>query len=57
MLRVLTANNVHVAPLLAPHALAPIAQLLDGAAHLHAARLLPSNSETAETRCEGAQRG
>ena len=45
MLRILTTNDIHILTLLPPHALAPITQLLDRAAHLHAADLL------AEARC------
>jgi len=40
VLRVLGADDVHVLSLLPAHALAPVAQLLDRRAHLHAARLL-----------------
>jgi hypothetical protein len=42
MLRVLIANNVD-RPVLPPHALAAIAQLLDTAAHLHPPDLLARN--------------
>jgi hypothetical protein len=40
MLRILTANNIHIPPTLPTHTLTPIAQLLHRAAHLHAPRLL-----------------
>jgi hypothetical protein len=39
MLRILTTNNIHISTLLPPHALAPIAHLLDRATHFHATRL------------------
>jgi len=51
MLRVLRANNIHIAPLLPPHTLAPVTQLLDRAAHLHAARLLHQRSCLALHAC------
>ena len=50
MLRILTTNNIHMSALLPPHALAPIAQLLDRAAHLHAPCLL--QCQTVEARCQ-----
>lgn len=45
MFRILTTYNIHISTLLPPHALAPITQLLDRAAHLHAARLYPQSGE------------
>lgn len=43
VLRILATNDIHVSSLLPPHALAPVAQLLDRAPHLHATRLLRSS--------------
>ena len=51
MLRILATYDIHISSLLPAHALAPIAQLLDRAAHLHAARLL-SDRQASEARCQ-----
>ena len=45
MLRVLIADDIN-RPVLPPHALAAVAQLLDTAAHLHAPDLLARNLAT-----------
>jgi hypothetical protein len=53
MLRILTADDIHISALLPPHALAAVAQLLDRAAHLHAACLRHRlQSQPVESRCE-----
>jgi plasmid stabilization system protein ParE len=59
MLRVLATDDIDIAPLLPAHALAPLAQLLDRAAHLHAARLLhrPEDAGTRIHRCAAETRG
>lgn len=51
MLRVLGADDVDVFSTLSPHALAAVTQLLDRAAHLHAADLLSVHED-----CRGARR-
>lgn len=40
MLGILAADDVDILPALAPHALAAVAELLNGAAHLHASDML-----------------
>lgn len=55
MLRVLITDNIHIFALLPAHALAPITQLLDRTAHLHAARLLvlqPQAAQSSDYICE-----
>jgi hypothetical protein len=42
MFRILRTNNIHIPPLLPPHTLASITQLLDRTAHFHAAGLYPA---------------
>jgi hypothetical protein len=51
MLRILATNNIHISTLLPPHALAPIAQLLDRAAHFHAPDLWRSLQAHAIEAC------
>jgi hypothetical protein len=61
MFRILTTNNIHIPPLLPPHALTPIAQLLDRTADLHATRLYPrrstAHSQPGESRAEVCEAG
>jgi len=44
MLRVLATNNIHILPLLPPHTLATLTQLLHRAPHFHAAALFQDAS-------------
>lgn len=50
MLRILGADDIHVFPLLATHALAPVTQLLDRRADLHAAGLSDLRQQRARGR-------
>lgn len=56
MLRILTTNDIHIAALLPPHTLTPIAQLLHRTPHLHTAQLLAHRqrryAEALEPRAE-----